>query len=115
MAGFLCAKVPAPASQPFAPTMNQTRITDYHASPDAAGHFGRYGGRFVAETLIGPLQELAAAYDTARVDPAFIAEFEKDLKHYVGRPSPIYEAEHLSKEVGGARILLKREDLNHTG
>ena len=95
--------------------MNQAKITDYHAYPDASGHFGRYGGRFVAETLIGPLQELAAAYDAARVDRAFIAEFEKDLKHYVGRPSPIYEAERLSKEVGGARILLKREDLNHTG
>ncbi len=95
--------------------MNQTRTTDYHAYPDANGHFGRYGGRFVAETLIGPLQELAAAYDAARVDPAFIVEFEKDLKHYVGRPSPIYEAERLSREVGGARILLKREDLNHTG
>ncbi|NDK38668.1 tryptophan synthase subunit beta [Pseudoxanthomonas gei] len=95
--------------------MNQAPITDYHAYPDANGHFGRYGGRFVAETLIGPLQELAAAYDAARVDPAFIAEFEKDLKHYVGRPSPIYEAERLSREVGGARILLKREDLNHTG
>ncbi|MGH8061339.1 MAG: tryptophan synthase subunit beta [Pseudoxanthomonas sp.] len=95
--------------------MNQARISDYHAYPDANGHFGRYGGRFVAETLIGPLQELAAAYDAARVDPAFIAEFEKDLKHYVGRPSPIYEAERLSKEAGGARILLKREDLNHTG
>jgi tryptophan synthase beta chain len=88
---------------------------DFHAQPDAHGHFGRYGGRFVAETLIGPLQELAAAYDAARVDPAFIAAFEHDLKHYVGRPSPIYLAERLSREVGGARILLKREDLNHTG
>ena len=95
--------------------MSQAPIADYHAYPDANGHFGRYGGRFVAETLIGPLQELAGAYDAARVDPAFIAEFEKDLKHYVGRPSPIYEAERLSREVGGARILLKREDLNHTG
>ena len=93
----------------------QSPITDYHAYPDANGHFGRYGGRFVAETLIAPLQELAAAYDAARVDPAFVAEFEKDLKHYVGRPSPLYEAERLSREVGGARILLKREDLNHTG
>ncbi len=90
-------------------------IEDYHQFPDANGHFGRFGGRFVAETLIGPLQELAAAYDAARVDPAFIAEFEHDLKHYVGRPSPIYEATRLSREVGGARILLKREDLNHTG
>ncbi|MDQ3206281.1 MAG: tryptophan synthase subunit beta [Pseudomonadota bacterium] len=88
---------------------------DFHAYPDASGHFGRYGGRFVAETLIGPLQELAAAYDAARVDPGFIREFERDLAHYVGRPSPIYHAERLSKEVGGARILLKREDLNHTG
>ncbi|MEQ1511422.1 MAG: tryptophan synthase subunit beta [Lysobacteraceae bacterium] len=89
--------------------------TDYNAFPDAEGHFDRFGGRFVAETLIGPLQELAAAYDTARVDPAFIAEFDRDLKHYVGRPSPIYHAERLSAKVGGARILLKREDLNHTG
>ena len=88
---------------------------DYHAYPDASGHFGRHGGRFVAETLIGPLQELAAAYDAARVDPAFIAAFEKDLRHYVGRPSPIYHAERLSRETGGAQILLKREDLNHTG
>ena len=88
---------------------------DYNRFPDASGHFGRYGGRFVAETLIGPLDELAAAYDAARVDPAFIAEFEADLAHYVGRPSPIYFAERLSRENGGARILLKREDLNHTG
>ena len=89
--------------------------TDYNSFPNAEGHFDRFGGRFVAETLIGPLQELAAAYDTARVDPAFIAEFDRDLKHYVGRPSPIYHAERLSAKVGGARILLKREDLNHTG
>ncbi len=89
--------------------------TDFNAFPDAEGHFDRFGGRFVAETLIGPLQELAAAYDAARVDPDFIAAFDKDLKHYVGRPSPIYHAERLSAKVGGARILLKREDLNHTG
>ena len=88
---------------------------DYHAYPDADGHFGRFGGRFVAETLIGPLEELAAAYDVARADRAFVAEFEDDLAHYVGRPSPIYFAQHLSAQVGGARILLKREDLNHTG
>ena len=95
--------------------MNRDRVIDFHAFPDASGHFGRYGGRFVPETLIGPLDELAAAYDAARVDPAFIAEFERDLAHYVGRPSPIYHAQRLSAEVGGARILLKREDLNHTG
>ncbi|MCJ0825031.1 tryptophan synthase subunit beta [Luteimonas sp. 50] len=88
---------------------------DFHAWPDASGHFGRHGGRFVAETLAGPLQELADAYDAARADPAFIAAFEDDLAHYVGRPSPIYHAQRLSREVGGARILLKREDLNHTG
>ncbi|MDN5782944.1 MAG: tryptophan synthase subunit beta, partial [Luteimonas sp.] len=88
---------------------------DYHAWPDAGGHFGRHGGRFVAETLIGPLEELAAAYDAARVDPAFIEAFDQDLAHYVGRPSPIYEAARLSAHVGGARIVLKREDLNHTG
>ncbi|HZV39519.1 MAG TPA: tryptophan synthase subunit beta [Pseudoxanthomonas sp.] len=103
-----------PLNNPVTPTVPGA-VSDYHQYPDASGHFGRYGGRFVAETLIGPLQELAAAYDAARVDPAFIAEFEKDLKHYVGRPSPIYEAERLSREAGGARILLKREDLNHTG
>ena len=88
---------------------------DFHAYPDAEGHFGRFGGRFVAETLIGPLEELAAAYDAARTDPDFVAEFENDLAHYVGRPSPIYFAQRLTEEVGGARILLKREDLNHTG
>ncbi len=89
--------------------------TDFNAFPNPEGHFDRFGGRFVAETLIGPLQELAAAYDAARVDPAFVAEFERDLKYYVGRPSPIYHAERLSDYAGGARILLKREDLNHTG
>jgi tryptophan synthase beta chain len=90
-------------------------IADYHAYPDAEGHFGIYGGTFVSETLMAPLAELAAAYDHHRVQPEFIAELEHDYKHYVGRPSPIYEAERLSKQVGGARILLKREDLNHTG
>ncbi len=95
--------------------MDRAAETDFHAYPDAAGHFGRYGGRFVAETLIGPIAELAAAYDAARVDPAFTAAIDRDLAHYVGRPSPIYFAERLTADVGGARILLKREDLNHTG
>ena len=89
--------------------------SDYHAYPDASGHFGAYGGSFVSETLMAPLAKLAAAYDHYRVDPQFIAEMANDYKHYVGRPSPIYECERLSREVGGARILLKREDLNHTG
>jgi len=92
-----------------------TTDIDYNAWPDPQGRFGRFGGRFVAETLMGPLEELAAAYDAARADPAFIAAFDRDLKHYVGRPSPVYHARRLSEEAGGARILLKREDLNHTG
>ena len=103
--------------KPSAPAQaaDAAAISDYHAFPDASGHFGMYGGTFVSETLIAPLAELAAAYDHFRVQPEFIAELEHDYKHYVGRPSPIYEAERLSKHVGGARILLKREDLNHTG
>ncbi|KAB2897903.1 MAG: tryptophan synthase subunit beta [Dokdonella sp.] len=88
---------------------------DYHSYPDADGRFGAYGGSYVAETLIAPLAELRAAYERLRVDPAFIAEFERDLTHYVGRPSPIYHAQRLSRELGGAQILFKREDLNHTG
>ena len=103
------------SAQPLSTEPQSGSITDFHAYPDAAGHFGRFGGRFVAETLIGPLEELATAYDAARVDPAFIAEFDADLAHYVGRPSPIYHAQRLSEHAGGARILLKREDLNHTG
>src|SRR5690554_8005997 len=87
---------------------------DYHAWPDVHGRFGRYGGRFVAETLIGLLEELAAAYDAARADPAFLAAFEQDLRDYVGRPSPIQHARRLSEQAVGARILLKREDLDHT-
>ena len=83
--------------------------------PDALGHFGPYGGIFVAETLIPALEELKEAYALAQRDPAFIAEFASDLKHYVGRPSPIYHAERWSKILGGAQIYLKREDLNHTG
>jgi len=83
--------------------------------PDARGHFGPYGGVFVAETLIPALTELRQAYEVAQQDPAFIAEFEYELKHYVGRPSPIYHAKRLSDLLGGAQIYLKREDLNHTG
>ena len=83
--------------------------------PDAAGHFGRYGGRFIAETLMGPVQALGEAYDQARRDPEFQAELKRHLKDFVGRPSPLYHAERLSAELGGARVYLKREDLNHTG
>jgi tryptophan synthase beta chain len=83
--------------------------------PDATGHFGPYGGVFVAETLISALDELREQYARLRNDPQFVAEFESDLKHYVGRPSPVYHARHWSEQLGGAQIYLKREDLNHTG
>ncbi|WP_127478879.1 tryptophan synthase subunit beta [Sulfurivermis fontis] len=83
--------------------------------PDAGGHFGPYGGRFVAETLMGPLEELRLAYERYKDDAEFIAEFEYDLKQFVGRPSPLYLAERWTEKLGGAKIYLKREDLNHTG
>jgi tryptophan synthase beta chain len=83
--------------------------------PDDKGHFGKFGGVFVAETLIPALDELAAAYAAAQVDPDFRREFDYELAHYVGRPSPIYLARRWSSELGGAQIYLKREDLNHTG
>ena len=87
---------------------------EYH-QPDASGHFGPYGGRFVSETLTHALDELQAAYEHYRQDPEFQREYAYELKHFVGRPSPIYHAARLSREVGGAQIYLKREDLNHTG
>ena len=83
--------------------------------PDASGHFGPYGGCFVAETLMGPLEELRLAYETYCVDPEFQAELDADLARFVGRPSPLYHAERWSRKLGGAQIYLKREDLNHTG
>ena len=86
-----------------------------YQQPDASGHFGPYGGSFVAETLVHALDELKACYEEAKRDPAFDAEFRSELAHYVGRPSPIYHAARLSRELGGAQIYLKREDLNHTG
>ena len=88
--------------------------SDYHL-PDAKGHFGIYGGRFVSETLIHALDELNEAYARYKDDPDFLAEFRHELKHYVGRPSPIYHASRWSDILGGAQIYLKREDLNHTG
>ena len=88
--------------------------TDY-ALPDATGHFGPYGGVFVAETLRQALDELNAAYEKYRKDPEFKAELAWEYEHYVGRPSPIYHARRLSEKCGGAQIYLKREDLNHTG
>ena len=83
--------------------------------PDSSGHFGPYGGIYVAETLMGALQELNAAYEKYRHDPEFVAELNYDLKHFVGRPSPVYHAKRWSQQLGGAQIYLKREDLNHTG
>ncbi|WP_193161172.1 tryptophan synthase subunit beta [Microbulbifer hainanensis] len=88
---------------------------DFSAYPDASGHFGPYGGRFVSETLIGALDELREMYNRLKDDPEFVAAFDYDLAHYVGRPSPLYLAERLTEKAGGARIWLKREDLNHTG
>jgi tryptophan synthase beta chain len=87
----------------------------FRTGPDTKGHFGAYGGRFVAETLMPLVLELEQQYEAAKKDPAFHAELDGLLKHYVGRPSPLYFAERLTKHLGGAKIYLKREDLNHTG
>lgn len=92
-----------------------TQKPDYSAMPDEAGHFGIYGGRFVSETLISALEELDRVYTQLSNSEDFQQAFDRDLAHYVGRPSPLYHAERLSDEVGGAQIYLKREDLNHTG
>ena len=95
--------------------MQMAELSQLRDLPDERGHFGPYGGVFVAETLISALDELKAQYARYRVDPEFVAEFEHELKHYVGRPSPVYHARRWSQQVGGAQIWLKREDLNHTG
>src|SRR5487761_2550514 len=83
--------------------------------PDSTGHFGQFGGIYMAETLIPAVEELRVQYLRYRDDPEFKAEFAYELKHYVGRPSPIYHAKNWSDRLGGAQIYLKREDLNHTG
>jgi len=95
-------------------TTVQTATKPYNL-PDERGHFGPYGGVFVAETLMEPIEELRLAYQRYMQDEEFLAELDRDLQHYVGRPSPIYHAERLSRHFGGAQIFLKREDLNHTG
>ena len=95
--------------------INTSTTDKFSCMPDENGHFGLYGGRFVSETLMGPLEELEQAYKKYKDDPEFNAEFISDLKHYVGRPSPLYHAERWSEQLGGAQIYLKREDLNHTG
>jgi tryptophan synthase beta chain len=95
--------------------VTETVQPDFSQFPDQRGHFGPYGGLFVAETLMYPLEELRQAYELAMRDPEFLAELSADLTNYVGRPSPLYYAKSWSKALGGARIFLKREDLNHTG
>ena len=94
---------------------SQVKPNSYRSGPDDRGRFGNYGGRFVAETLMPLILDLEKAYAAAKADPAFAAEMSGYLKHYVGRPSPLYFAERLSEHLGGARIYLKREELNHTG
>ncbi|MFI7982332.1 pyridoxal-phosphate dependent enzyme, partial [Acinetobacter baumannii] len=93
----------------------QNNVIDYTQFPDANGHFGIHGGRFVSETLMAALEDLENLYSRMKNDEHFLAEFDRDLAYYVGRPSPLYYAERWSKELGGAQIYLKREDLNHTG
>jgi tryptophan synthase beta chain len=95
--------------------MNEILPNSLRNGPDARGRFGEFGGRFVAETLMPLILELEAAYEAAKADPAFQTELDYYLKHYVGRPSPLWHAERLSKELGGAKIYFKREELNHTG
>ena len=95
--------------------MSDARPNSYRLGPDATGHFGDFGGRFVAETLMPLLLRLEQSYNEVKDDPAFHAELNGLLKHYVGRPNPLYLAERLTKHLGGAKIYFKREDLNHTG
>src|SRR5438874_9517522 len=95
--------------------MNIARPNSYRTGPDERGLFGIYGGRFVAETLMPLILELEKAYNDAKADPAFQAELEDFLEHYVGRPSPLYYAERMTEHLGGAKIYFKRDELNHTG
>ncbi|WP_206238614.1 tryptophan synthase subunit beta [Novosphingobium terrae] len=95
--------------------MNATTPNSFRNQPDERGHFGQFGGRYVAETLMPLILDLEAEYKRAKADPAFQAEFEDLLEHYVGRPSPLYFAPRLTEELGGAQIWFKREELNHTG
>jgi tryptophan synthase beta chain len=95
--------------------MTAQQLNSFRTGPDERGHFGIYGGRFVAETLMPNILELEAAYAAAKADPAYQKEMDHHLKHFVGRPSPLYFAERLTQKLGGAKIYFKREDLNHTG
>ncbi|MBC8338859.1 MAG: tryptophan synthase subunit beta [Alphaproteobacteria bacterium] len=91
------------------------KLNTYRSGPDEAGHFGIFGGRFVAETLMPLILEVEKAYDAAKNDPTFWEDFNYQMKHYVGRPSPLYFAERLTEHFGGAKIYFKRDELNHTG
>lgn len=93
----------------------QQSLNSFRTGPDETGHFGKFGGRFVAETLMPLILDLEKAYAEAKADPAFDAEMKSFHTHYVGRPSPLYFAERLTEHVGGAKIYLKRDELNHTG
>src|SRR5437763_6365149 len=95
-------------------SMEQPQSTP-HSGPDARGRFGEFGGRFVPETLMHPVEELERAYEAARADPKFQAELHGLLKNFAGRPTPLFEARRLTGRLGGARIYIKREDLLHTG
>jgi len=110
--------VQTPASKSDS-TPNQSQASTpggaFESGPDARGHFGEYGGMYVAETLMAALHELRDQYEILKHDPEFQAQFDHDLARYVGRPSPLYHAKRLSDQIGGAQIYLKREDLNHTG
>ena len=97
------------------PISSLLNIKNTRKLPDEYGHFGIYGGIFVAETLMQPLEELRIAYEKSLTDSDFLAELNHDLHYFVGRPSPLYYAERWSQQLGGAKIYLKREDLNHTG
>jgi len=96
-------------------TQHPQHLNTFRAGPDEHGHFGIYGGRYVAETLMPLILELEKAYEVAKADPAFHAELARYARHYVGRPSPLYLAERLTAELGGAKIYFKRDELNHTG
>ena len=106
MADFTLPDLPRPSAALSEPTSHE---------PDSGGHFGVFGGRYVAEALMAVIEEVTAAYDKARTDREFLDTLDNLQTHYSGRPSPLYEAERLSSHAGGARIFLKREDLNHTG
>jgi len=104
---------PEPASYEAARHTEKSDIVMYNL-PDERGHFGQFGGVFVAETLVHALDELREAYEKFQKDPEFVAEYERELKYFVGRPSPIYHAQRWSELLGGAQVFLKREDLNDT-